>query len=129
MKYFGDDGLPSGHCHSFIDEIGNANIKNTMTVMELLCSQAKIFICQSENMYANKMLHISHEPVAYQLVDILTGFGSTNKIVLKRTFCELIHEKTIMEKNFLKSEVHKGIKQILGKPLNLFVSASQPPLS
>ena len=127
MKYFGDDGLPSGHCHSFIDEIGNANIKNTITVMEQLCCQAKIFVCQSTNIYENKMLHISHEPVAYQLLDILTELGSKNKTTLKKKFCDLIHEKTIMEKKFLKFHVHKGIKQILGTPMN-FKLRQQSPL-
>jgi len=77
MKYFGDKGLPSSQCHSFIDDIGAANIKNTQSLMDTLCTQAKLFVVESTTEKSYKMLEISHEPVAYQLLDRFTEFGTS----------------------------------------------------
>ncbi len=129
MKYFGDKGLPSSHCHSFIDTIGCANIKNTLSVLDELCNQAKIFVVERSTDKSNKFLEISHEPVAYQIIEKFTGTGKGKKAKLQKYFVDLLNEKKFMEKRFLLSEVHMDIKEILGKYQNLGFCQTKIPVS
>jgi hypothetical protein len=121
MKYYGDKGLPSSHCHSFIDDIGCANIKNTLTLMEALSNPAKIFVVERNTETSHKILEVSHEPVAFQLLEKFTQFSSKNTDQLKKTVIELMNEQVIMEKRIFRIEVHSDIREILGI-LNIFFS-------
>jgi hypothetical protein len=116
MRYFGDNGLPSSQCHSFIDDLGSANIKNTSTLLDNLSSQAKLFVVEISTEKAHNILEITHTPVAYQLLDKFTQFGTGfKKAKLKKYVQDLLYESKIMEKRFLKDDVHEAIRDLLGK--------------
>jgi hypothetical protein len=119
MKHFGDTGLPSSHCHYFIDELASSNIKNNMTLMETLCSQARLFTVERSTDMGYKILEISHEPVAYQLLFQLTKFSSErNRKELAKQAEGLILEEKILKRRFLKDQVQTSIRDLLSKQLN-----------
>jgi hypothetical protein len=121
MRYFGDNGLPSSQCHSFIDVLGSANVKNTSTLLDTLSSQAKLFVVENSTEKAHNVLEISHTPVAYQLLDKFTQFGTgTHKKKLKNYVEKLLYEDKIMKKRFLMDDVHEAISGILGENLFFF---------
>ena len=116
MRYFGDTGLPSSHCHFFIDNLGAANIKNTLTLMDTLCSQAKLFVVERTTEFSIKVLEISHEPVAFQLLEKYTQIGSgSRRAKLSDEVMALLREKKIMGKRFASEFVHSSLRKILSK--------------
>ena len=82
--------------------------------MEILqCSPAKFFVCERTTEKSHKILEITHEPVAYQLLEKFFKINA-NKHDLKEKITELLKEP-FMEIRFLKQELHYDMKDVLGK--------------
>ena len=98
----------------FIDEIGYHNINNTARLMEILeASPAKFFVCERTTDKSYQILEITHEPVAYQLLERFFNI-STSTAGLYEKFKNLLVEP-LMEIRFLKQELHSDIREVLGE--------------
>ena len=81
--------------------------------MEILSSSpAKFFVCEKMTENSFKVLEITHEPVAFQLLEKFLKFSVAKKSLYEKVV-EFLKEDFIGNR-FLKQEVHKDIREILG---------------
>ncbi len=81
--------------------------------MEILSSSpAKFFVCEKMTEHSFKILEITHEPVAFQLLEKFFKFSVAKKSLYEKVV-EFLKEDFIGNR-FLKQEVHTDIREILG---------------
>ena len=82
--------------------------------MEILqSSPAKFFVCEQTTERGYKILEITHEPVAYQLLEKFFKISMPNKQDLYEKIVEMLKEP-FLDNAFLKQELHYAIKEVLG---------------
>ena len=82
--------------------------------MEILqASPAKFFVCERTTDMSYQFLEITHEPVAYQLLEKFFNISSTMKDLFEK-FKDLLTEP-LMGIRFLKQELHSDIRAVLGE--------------
>jgi hypothetical protein len=82
--------------------------------MEILkSSPAKFFVCERMTEKNFKILEITHEPVAFQLLEKFFKLSVSKKPLFEK-FSELLKENFI-ENRFLKQELHTDIREVLGQ--------------
>jgi len=119
MKYFGGKGMPSSHCHRMIDELSALSIENKQSLMDyILTTPAKFFVCEVVSEKSIKTLEITHEPVAYHLLQKFTNFSVSVNPLYERIM-DLLGDNIIINHNFARPEVHKCIRETLGNFLLL----------
>lgn len=89
--------------------------------MEILqASPAKFFVCERTTNMSHQILEISHEPVAYQLLEKFFNISTTTNNLFEK-FKDLLKEP-FMGIRFLKQELHSDIREVLGEWSSYLVS-------